>query len=78
MHNGDANFKTLTPRILNLEQNIKGNDFVLHMSHSSIVYNKYVLYVCTVCMYSTYGFAFQYDRMCKLLIFRSIKNLLLV
>ena len=48
MHNGDANFKTLTPRILNLEQNIKGNDFVLHMSHSSIVYNKYVLYVCTV------------------------------
>jgi hypothetical protein len=50
MHNGDANFKTLTPRILNLEQNIKGNDFVLHMSHSSLMYNMYVQYV----MYSMY------------------------
>jgi hypothetical protein len=46
MQNGDANFKTLTPRILNLEQNIKGNDLVPHTSHSSNIE-----YVRTVCMY---------------------------
>ena len=53
MHKGDANFKTLTPRILNLEQNIRGKDFVPRMSHSSSMYNMYVQYLRTVCMYST-------------------------
>jgi hypothetical protein len=46
MHNGDANFETLNPRILNLEQNIKRNDFVPHMSHTLNIQ-----YVLTVCMY---------------------------
>jgi hypothetical protein len=40
MHNGDANFKTLTPRILNLEQNIK-EIILFHTCLTPQVYNMY-------------------------------------
>jgi len=51
MHNGDANFKTLTPRILNLEKILR--EMILF--HTCLTAQ-----VCKICMYIMYIMYVQY------------------